>query len=147
MKLLAKETKIFKRTGKHKIRDIDPRTSAASLRHGACNFLAANMPVVNVTASSGHSIPREKVGSLMDYIGGGRAKLVPGALLLSGWPPPPWGQMSCGVAPPLLSSIVDVEVTPEKMDEVATCLYRMDCSTPVMLRAVPRGHLRPLVEW
>ena len=75
--------------------------SAASIRPGVCNTLVSNMPVEIAIANTGHTLTSVSVN--FEYVDSALAVCIPGALVLAGWPAPPWGQLSPGVVPASLA--------------------------------------------
>ena len=75
-----------------------PETINASFfRSGAANFMTLFMPAEYVANLTGH--PLSGRSALYEYLGVCRALLMPGAVVLAGWPALPWGQLGRGARP------------------------------------------------
>lgn len=69
----------------------DPEASAGGIRPGVANILAKHMPAEFIVVVTGHDM--RHVSALYEYIDCNIAQLMPGARVLAGWTPPPWGQL------------------------------------------------------
>ena len=76
---------------------LPPNPTAAGFRPGAINTFATCIPAECAAHNMGHEI--REVAALWEYMDANLALLIPGAVVLHGWPPMPYGRMGVGPVP------------------------------------------------
>ena len=74
-----------------------------------------SMPAEIACHSTGHHL--ESLGCIWNYVGATITLCIPGACVVSNWPPPPWGQLCKGPMPPKLEVLVmggDTDFGPQR---------------------------------
>lgn len=115
--------------------------TAAGLRPGASEMLAMSMPAEIAVNTTGHDLT--SMTALWEYLRARLALCMPGAVVLSGFPAFPWGQLGKGPQPPTLEALVVGGVSMERLEEYVDRLFSFHDRTPIMLRK--GGELRPMV--
>ena len=111
--------------------------NASFFRGGAANFMALFMPAEFVAASTGHMLNGRS--ALYEYLEVGRALLMPGAVVLAGWPALPWGQLGLGAAPPSFEVLEQIGVGMDLIQAFVVRFFHLDSSSPAPL--LPSGGL------
>jgi uncharacterized membrane protein YgcG len=100
------------------------------------------MPAEFVAAVTGHVLNNRS--ALYEYIDVTRALLMPGAVVLAGWQPFPWGRLGRGSVPASLRVLLTVGVTEEQLELFVDTLFTLDSASPPQLRR--DGALRPVAH-
>jgi len=126
------------------VRDLPHRPTAGGFRPGAINELCARMPAEFAAQCTGHDL--RKVSALFEYMDSSVALAMPGAIVLSGWPALPWGQLGMGPVPPSLRELSTSGLVSdmEHLELAIDHLYQMDSASPPQIRR--DGHLRPMLH-
>jgi hypothetical protein len=85
------------------IQELPADGNAAGIRHGACQMLADLVPLEHCLAVSGHDATNHS--ALYEYLDNSIQKNMPGAIVLSGWPALPWGQLGRGPVPACMETL------------------------------------------
>jgi len=110
-----------------------PETINASFfRSGAANFMALSMPAEFVANVTGH--PLNGRSALYEYLEVCRALLMPGAVVLAGWPALPWGQLGRGARPASFVALEQIGVGMDVIVPFVERLFNLDSSSPMQLR-------------
>ena len=119
--------------------------NAGSIRPGACNTLASEMPAEFATQTTGHDMT--KISAYWEYIDVSRPLAILGALVLAGWGRiVPYGQLAGkGAVPASLDSIVAAGIGMEQLERVIDKLFRLDNTKPDTMRK-HKGELRPALH-
>ena len=122
---------------------LQPGVTAAGLRRGASNELAAAMPTALAIRVTGHEC--KGVSAFFEYLDVSRAGLMPGSVVLGGWPSGHGErlQMGKGPVPASLDALEELGFDMAKIDGMIDTLFRLDTASPPML--LRDGHLRPAV--
>ena len=123
---------------------LPPGANAAGLRPGACNALAAAMPTALAVMVTGQEL--RHLSAFFDYCPITRAGLMPGSVVLGGWPSGHGErlQMSKGPVPASLDALEEFALEEAKVEGMIDTLFRFDSASPPML--LREGHLRPAVR-
>jgi len=123
---------------------LPPGATAAGLRRGASNELAAAMPTALAIRVTGHEC--KGVSAFFEYLDVSRAGLMPGSVVLGGWPSGHGErlQMGKGPVPASLDALEELGFDMAKIDGMIDTLFRLDTASPPML--LRDGHLRPAVR-
>ena len=115
--------------------------SAAGIRAGAANKLFTSVPEPFAITTTGHSANSD---GYQKYLDAEIAHAMPGAIVLSGFPKLPFGEMGkCG-KPPALDVLFDELCKADSFEDIIDSLYRIHEGSPPMLKR--RGGLRPAVH-
>ena len=114
--------------------------TAAGIRPGAADLLAMSVPAELGVHNTGHDLTG--LSALWEYLNGRISLCIPGAIVLAGWDPLPYGQMGKGPASPKLDCLF-VIVSIEELDIMINLLYFSDQTLP---RLLVGGELRPLMH-
>ena len=95
------------------------------------------MPAEYVANLTGH--PLSGRSALYEYLEVCRALLMPGAVVLAGWPALPWGQLGLGAAPPSFEVLEQIGVGMDLIQAFVVRLFHLDSSSPAPL--LPSGSL------
>ena len=110
-----------------------PETINASFfRSGAANFMALFMPAEFVAHLTGHLLNGRS--ALYEYLEVCRALLMPGAVVLAGWPALPWGQLGKGAKPASFVALEQIGVGMDVIVPFVARLFSLDSSSPTQLR-------------
>jgi len=101
--------------------------SAAGLRVGACNVLATSVPAEFATHNTGHS--RNSESAYFEYLRSSHALVAPGAVVLAGFPPQPWGRLCMTPQPASLSALATIGVDVDLAAPFVDCVLRVDPAT------------------
>jgi hypothetical protein len=115
---------------------------AGGIRPGACNTMAVFMPAEILVHSTGHEL--KGTCSVHEYIDTKMPLCIPGAVVLAGFPPFPWGHLGRGPSAPSLKHLKSIGVS---MVLIVVCidkLMNIDSSSAPVLQV--GGPLRPMVE-
>lgn len=123
---------------------LPPGATAAGLRRGASNELVAAMPTALAVLVTGHDC--KKLSAFFEYLDVSRAGLMPGSVVLGGWPSGHGErlQMGKGPVPASLDALEELGFDMAKIDGMIDTLFRLDTASPPML--LRDGHLRPAVR-
>ena len=115
--------------------------NAAGLRPGACNRLCTYITAEHAVRNTGHDLRQQS--ALYDYVDPDRSLLMPGARVLAGFPPPPWGQTGPGPKAASIETIFD-SVGEAAVEEFIDALFFLDSRSPpeFMVGAM----LRPMIH-
>ena len=91
--------------------------------------------------TTGHEL--KNASALYEYVDASLALCMPGAIVLAGWPPLPWGQLGHGPEPPSIFALEEIGVSREKLEYTIDILFNLDSASPPML--MKGGSLRPAV--
>jgi len=118
--------------------------SLGGFRSGALNELCALMPAEFAVQCTGHDL--RSASALYEYMDPSVALAMPGAIVLSGWPALPWGQLGMGPAPPSLRELITSGLVSNmgQLELAIDHLYRVDSASPPQIRR--DGHLRPMLH-
>jgi len=124
--------------------DLPPGCTAGGIRPGGCNMLGAHLPAELAVRSTGHDC--HGVSTFFEYLDINRPLVMVGAVVLSGFPPYPYGQTG-GMGPiPADCDWLEThfELDRSKLGVMLSELYKVDsCSNP---RLQAEGDLRPLLK-
>jgi len=123
------------------VTSLPPNPTAAGVRPGAADTLARAVPAELAVHNTGHDLTG--LSALWEYLNARCSLLVPGALVLAGWPALPYGQMGQGPKSPNLSALTDC-VSMEDLEKFVTSLFYLCDQTLPSLRV--GGELRPLLH-
>ncbi|XRB19853.1 hypothetical protein RI054_22g97000 [Pseudoscourfieldia marina] len=113
--------------------DVPQTTTAGGIRPGACNMLASSVPAEFATTTTGHELSGSS--AFYEYLDCTHARCVPGAMVLAGWEPPPWGTLTKGPSAPSLRAITTIHgISSETMDAFVDRLFSFDSASPPTLR-------------
>jgi hypothetical protein len=70
------------------------------------------------------------ISALYEYIDAKLANVIPGAVVLGGWPALPWGQRGMGPRPASLDAILEAGVTQETLDLIIDHCFSLDSVSP-----------------
>ena len=123
---------------------LPPGATAAGLRRGASNELVAAMPTALAVLVTGHDC--KKLSAFFEYLDVSRAGLMPGSVVLGGWPSGHGErlQMGKGPVPASLDALEEFALEEAKVEGMIDTLFRFDSASPPML--LREGHLRPAVR-
>ena len=124
------------------ITTLPPDPSAASFRPGACDTLAIHMPAEIGVHTTGHDLTN--LSALWEYLGTKMALCIPGAIVLSGWRPLPWGQLGRGPVPPSLDALFVTGIDRTAFERFIDKLFSFHDRSPPMFRS--GGQLRPMIH-
>ena len=105
--------------------------NAGGIRPGVCNELCTCMPAEIAAASTGHEM--NHISAMYSYVDASLAMNMPGATVLGGFPPPPWGQLCRGPVPASLAAILNLGVNAHDFEVFVDRLFRLDSASPPML--------------
>jgi hypothetical protein len=125
--------------------------TAAGFRPGVVNSLCAVMPPSFVVNTTGHELTG--TCALYDYLDANRAMLIPGAVVLAGYPPLAWGTNGKGPKPASLKALL--AVNERQLQGMLDTTLQVDSKTaPMLARCLrsaskhqfgrPRGALQQL---
>lgn len=100
--------------------------SAAGIRPGAINTLCTNVPVQLCVSNTGHDF--RGFSSFFEYVGATIPQLMPGAVLLAGYPPLTWGTTGKGPVPASFAALVAPGVDEEKLELMLIALFQVSCA-------------------
>ena len=100
--------------------------SAAGIRPGAINTLCTNVPVQLCVSNTGHDL--RGFSSFFEYVGATIPQLMPGAVLLAGYPPLTWGTTGKGPVPASFAALVAPGVDEEKLELMLIALFQVSCA-------------------
>ena len=123
------------------VTSLPPHPTAAGVRPGAADTLARAVPAELAVHNTGHDLTG--LSALWEYLNARCSLLVPGALVLAGWPALPYGQMGQGPKSPNLSALTDC-VSMEDLEKFIDSLFYLCDQTLPSLRV--GGDLRPLLH-
>lgn len=121
-------------------RDLPTDAVAGGIRPGACNELMCCMPVDIAVHTTGHEL--KGFSAFHEYIDSHRAMLMPGAIVLAGFPALPWGQMAKGPVPATLAALP--HLNRDKVQAFLGLAFNIDSSSPPEFHI--KGELRPALE-
>lgn len=127
---------------------LPPDPTAAGIRHGAADSLARFIQAELAVHNTGHDLTG--LCALWEYLRARIALCMPGAIVLAGWPPLPYGQMGDGPKHPLLAVLVGtslevgVLITLERLDKMIDHLFNLCDQSLPKLRI--DGELRPMLH-
>ena len=90
------------------------------------------MPAEYVANLTGH--PLSGRSALYEYLEVCRALLMPGAVVLAGWPALPWGQLGRGARPASFVALEQIAVGMDVIVPFVERLFSLDSSSPTQLR-------------
>jgi len=129
----------------HMLKTLTPlpeRATAAGVRKGAVDLMATYLPNELVVASTGHDL--SSISALDSYIQADAAKAMPGAVVLAGYAPFPWGQRGKGPTPASWELLVAFVGGDEGvLEEFASELFYLGAADTALQVG---GRLRPLVR-
>ena len=125
------------------VRGLPPNPTAAGFRPGAINTLACHVPAELAVHCTGHTLTG--MSAMWEYMSATTALCIPGAIVLAGWRPFPYGQMGVGPVPASLAPVLTIGgVSEEKLEAFADNLFNFhDASPPMLLKD---GSLRPALH-
>jgi hypothetical protein len=116
--------------------DLPPQPTAAGIRPGAADTLAASVPAELAVHTTGHDLTH--LSALWEYLHARVTLCVPGAIVLSGWPALPYGQNGKGPAHPSLVVLISGGVAIEFLESLANKVFSLhDGSPPMLLQGGP----------
>ena len=110
------------------------------IRRGACNLLGKFMPCEFAVSTTGHET--KSVSAFYECMDMDIAQLMPGAVVLSGWPPIDWGKLGNGPIPASLDAVSSI-VDAYRLDDMADDVFGLNTTSPPMLSR--NKALRPAV--
>ena len=115
--------------------------TAAGVRPGAADNLACHIPAELAVHLTGHDLT--SLSALWEYLRARVALLIPGGVVLAGWPSFPYGQMGESSVHPKLTAIVGVGM--ELFEMMIDSLFNF-----IAQRTLPKfligGKLRPMLH-
>jgi len=127
----------------HRVASLPAGASAAGLRPGAVNMMAAAMPLEFAVHITGHEA---KGGAFFEYLDASVSNGMPGAVVLSGWSPFPWGRSGKGPVPADLLALQEgAGINIESLTTVICVLFQIDDQSPPMFKK--GGKLWDFVLW
>ena len=106
---------------------------AAGIRPGVINTLASCMPGEFVAHTTGHKLTG--IGALYEYLDADLALTMPGATVLAGFTPFPWGQLGKGPVPASFNVVmVDLAIDEAVVQLFVDELFRIDSASPPVLK-------------
>ncbi len=106
-------------------------------------LLVANLEPTCIAAKTGHKMEKE-VSTMFHYFSIDMPLLVPGSLVLDGWPGIPHGKLGLGAKPPSLKPVLELGIPTDSLRfAVNTMLHFKDGFTPPSLF---NGNLRPWAD-
>ena len=130
---------------KFSVPSLPPHPTAAGIRPGAADMMASCVPAELVVHLTGHDLTG--MSALFEYLDTRVALTIPGAIVLAGWPPLPYGQTGMGPNHPSLSCIINVGTNPislEVFEEFIDKLFSFHDASPPML--LQMGYMRPMMH-
>ena len=125
-----------------KVPNLPQGASAGGFRPGVINFLMMFMARDFVVRCTGHDL--KGASALYEYLEAILAMLMPGAVVLAGWPAFPYGKMGMGPRPASLAALHLSADHTLKLHELIHELYHHNSDTPKQL--IRGGALYPMVE-
>ena len=124
------------------IETLPPQPTAAGFRPGAADTLCISVPVEMAIHNTGHDMT--KINTIWNYLDTRVALCIPGAIVLAGHDPLPYGQIGKGPAHPLLKPIIDMGPSLERLDMMINLLFSLyDDAPPMFHIGCP---LRPMIH-
>lgn len=123
------------------VKGLSTNANAGGIRPGACNSLLAQMPAEFAVQVTGHEL--KGTSAIYNYFDSNAALTIPGADVLAGWAPPPWGHTGLAPRPANLSAIQHC-VDPLAIDAAIDKLFRLDSASPPTI--LQGGRLRQALE-
>jgi len=114
------------------IQSLPDGINASSIRPGTANTMAQYMPAEFVANVTGHELNGRS--ALYEYLEVWRALLIPGALVLAGWPALPWGQLGRGSVPASVASLQSIGVSMDVLEPFVDDVLHLDSASPPQLR-------------
>ena len=123
------------------VKDVTTDDNAGGVRPAVADELVAATPAEFAICTTGHSV--RDFSALFEYVRSRHALSMPGAIIVTGWPPLPWGQLGYGSVPASFKVLLDeVGLTKKQVDEFVDELFFLDSASHPMLRK--GGKLREL---
>lgn len=124
------------------IETLPPQPTAAGLRPGVADTLCISIPAELAIHNTGHDATG--ISALWNYLDSRVALCMPGAIVLAGWPPLPYGQIGKGPVHPSLEPLVSMGISLVRLDKYIDILFNLhDASPPMLHIGCP---LRPLLH-
>jgi hypothetical protein len=114
--------------------------TAAGLRPGAADTLCMSIQAELAIHITGHD--GTKLCALWNYLDARVQMCIPGAIVLAGWPPLPYGHMGKGPVHPTLAALKGVSLA--RLDKYIDTLFSLHDNSPPMLHI--GGRLRPMMH-
>ena len=114
--------------------------SAAGFRVGVCNTLGSSMPTEYAVHITGHDL--RSISAFFEYFKMLIACVLPGAIVLAGWPAPIWGRRSAGPVPASIEPIIALGVDRDMLVRMINLLFQFDSTSPPEFKS--DGSLWPL---
>ena len=122
------------------VSSLPEQPTAAGFRHGAADTLASSVPAELAVHNTGHDLT--SLSALWEYLRARIALLVPGAIVLAGWKPLPYGQLGKGPVHPTLDALIGVPIS--ELDTMIDALFNLTkYSLPKLCVG---GELRPMLH-
>ncbi|KAJ8599134.1 hypothetical protein CTAYLR_008284 [Chrysophaeum taylorii] len=102
--------------------------SAASFRHGVCEYLAGSLALEHCVMVTGHEL--RSVSAFFEYFRKLNCQVMPGAIILAGWRKPAWSQIPRGPVPASIDVILALGVDPDKLVDVIKAVLQIDTQYP-----------------
>jgi hypothetical protein len=119
---------------------LPPHPTAAGLRPGAADTLCMSIQAELAIHITGHD--GTKLCALWNYLDARVQMCIPGAIVLAGWPPLPYGQMGKGPVHPTLAALNGVSLA--RLDKYIDKLFSLHDNSPPMLHI--GGPMRPMMH-
>jgi hypothetical protein len=109
------------------IETLPPQPTAAGLRPGAADTLCVSIPAELAIHNTGHDATG--ISALWNYLDPRVALCMPGAIVLAGWPPLPYGQIGRGPVHPSLVPIINMGISLVRLDRyIDPYAHRIACT-------------------
>ena len=92
--------------------------TAAGIRPGACDSLAIAMPPEIMRQGTGHEM--KQFSAMYEYLSVNVGLTIPAALVLAGWKPAPYGQLSKGPTAPSLEALICMGVGEDTLNNTTS---------------------------
>ena len=124
------------------VHELPDGANASCLRPGAAMSMAEAAPAEMVASVTGHVLNHRS--ALYEYLEVYLTLLIPGALVLAGWKPLPWGQLGRGSVPASLEPLGALGLVLTDLEPWIDTLFSLDSASPPQLRL--GGNMRPAVH-
>jgi hypothetical protein len=121
---------------------LPPQPTAAGVRPGAADTLACAVPAELGVHNTGHDLTG--LSCLWEYLQGRVALTIPGVLVLSGWPPFPYGHLGKGPQHSTLDALIGIPS--ESLETFINELFCFRPGKPHPPMLLIGGELRPMMR-
>ena len=123
------------------LEQLPPDISAAGFGVSVYNTLTSTIPVEFAVQVTGHDL--KGVSAFYEYLRPYFALLMPGAIVLAGWPAFAWGTTGLGPRPASLAPIYALGVDAALLQTMIVAVFNLDSASPPEFQ--PAGSLWPLI--